>query len=278
MRTGKTMGRSRFRSFTAMASPRDLELDVDKEAQAGLAMPTPNTCLKEAAIECRSSASGGWVGRRAALTRTSLALSKDESSNLALHTIPLHEIAAVTRGQSKRDSVNQLDETRDGRVVKAVGEEAASDAFHVETIAGGFNFGRIFTIRCSTTAVCEDWVELLNKTVHEALASYRRRLFLSNLQEHLRHAYTSRYVQFFVMLAILGNVATEAAHLQLQPQPDDVLLTMYHRVDVAFTLFFAAELFVNWASHVGRGFTRNLWNFFDIFIVLGSLVALNPAV
>ena len=75
-------------------------------------------------------------------------------------------------------------------------------------------------------------MELLNKTVHEASAAYRRRLFLSNLQEHLRHAYTSRYVQFFVMLAILGNVATEAAHLQLQPQ---LQLQSYHFFLAAFS-------------------------------------------
>ena len=49
-----------------------------------------------------SSTCGDWIGGRAALTRlTSLALSKDESSDLAMHTIPLRQIAAehVTRGQ-----------------------------------------------------------------------------------------------------------------------------------------------------------------------------------
>ena len=49
-----------------------------------------------------SSTCGDWIGGRAALTRlTSLALSIDESSDLAMHTIPLRQIAAehVTRGQ-----------------------------------------------------------------------------------------------------------------------------------------------------------------------------------
>lgn len=86
-----------------MASPRDLvEVEVDKEAQARLILPAPNTNLEEASIAYRSSTCGDWIGRRAALTRlTSLALSRDESSDLALHTFPLPKIAAVhvTPGQ-----------------------------------------------------------------------------------------------------------------------------------------------------------------------------------
>lgn len=60
-------------------------------------MPPASVCVHDSMVQLMRSKVGKWMKTRAALTESSLFLSKSSDQTLAIHCIPLHEITKIAR-------------------------------------------------------------------------------------------------------------------------------------------------------------------------------------
>ena len=156
---------------------RPFGLDV-LEQQVGDRMPPAADCVCDSICSLLSSTGHKWMKTRAVLTESSFFLSSTHDRNLAVHRIPLHEITKIVktshdeenRGLNKHKAVahgtrdkhaktmdpNALAYYSDTDSEEEVHLLSSTDILQVNTVADGFNFGRIYTLRFKDETTCQE--------------------------------------------------------------------------------------------------------------------------
>ena len=162
---------------------RPFGMDV-LEHQDGDRMPPVADCVRDSICSLLSSSGDKWLKTRAVLTESSLFLSNAHDRTLAVHRIPLHEITKIVktshdaenRGINKHKAVahgtldkhvSQLrpdslgyyssDDSDEGEEDKAAHLLSSTEILQINTVAEGYNFGRIYTLRFKDETTCEEW-------------------------------------------------------------------------------------------------------------------------
>jgi len=97
-------------------------------------------------------------------------------------------------------------------------------------------------------------------------------------QTRLSAFYWSAFFQSITAVAIIVNVSSEAAKLQLNPDEGSLVWNSHKNVDMGLTLFFMVELLINATAHLGHGFLAKKRDWFDLIVALFGLAALLPDV
>ena len=138
---------------------------------------------------------------------------------------------------------------------------------------GHFN-GQIFAMRSDSVLAKERWVE----TIGRVLQQYddqepKRATTLSKIRRNVRSKYVGDHCQVFVASLIMGNFLCNIFEAQFVSSPDSNA-HIFDVIDVAFTVVFTIELCVNMFSTLVKEFVMDYWNWFDVVVVLVSLISL----
>jgi hypothetical protein len=139
-------------------------------------------------------------------------------------------------------------------------------------------FARTYYLRAASEDVIQGWIEAVNKARAAAWKAHEKGLELTALQrfrQKIRRFYDSASCQGFVAMVLMANFAIsiiEAEHAAHGMGAD--ALIFYDMVDLAFSLFYIAELMVNLYGHWLWDFLSNPWSVFDFVIVSVSVVEL----
>ena len=142
--------------------------------------------------------------------------------------------------------------------------------FNILTAKGGLNGGRTFCFRVENEEKREEWIsglqEQVEKAKHEEEMS-RLHNPLSRLRRKARRLYENARAQvFFAAIIVLSFVATMTEAERLPP-PGTFEATMFIQLEVACSIVFSCELFINLFANWWRRFLNNRWDLFDLFVV-----------
>eukprot|EP00746_Dinoflagellata_sp_MGD_P065134 gnl/MRDRNA2_/MRDRNA2_27145_c0_seq1.p1 gnl/MRDRNA2_/MRDRNA2_27145_c0~~gnl/MRDRNA2_/MRDRNA2_27145_c0_seq1.p1 ORF type:complete len:675 (-),score=131.08 gnl/MRDRNA2_/MRDRNA2_27145_c0_seq1:84-2108(-) len=93
-------------------------------------------------------------------------------------------------------------------------------------------------------------------------------------QNKVKFAFDHPYAQVALAVAIFVNFGAASVQAQLKPLPGSSGAAAFLGVDYVFNAVFLIELLLNMYGNFFLKFFKNLWNVFDFFIVVISLVAL----
>ncbi len=165
----------------------------------------------------------------------------------------------------------------------------------IQTIEDGFNSGRTYYLKAPSDAVCRNIVRELTKISTKARKLAESRSKWLRYQKKVLAFYHSLPFQSFICITIVTvssftlpshdyiwhhsdhfvqNFAANIADVQLSNESP--YHTVIAKIDILFTSIFTGELLINAYAHWMRPFLSDLWNAFDVVVIVLSLVALGP--
>lgn len=145
----------------------------------------------------------------------------------------------------------------------------------IVTAQGGYHDGRHFVLRSESIDAKERWVE----TVSRVLELYHdteivQASAFTKVRRKVRWFYVGDRCQIFVACLIMGNFLTNIFEAQFAAEPGSSTASIFDNIDIAFTIIFTIELCINMFATLVREFIIDGWNWFDVVVVLVSLLSL----
>ena len=134
-------------------------------------------------------------------------------------------------------------------------------------------YGRTYYLRASSSQDTEKWLDALQTAIQEAWVRHERDLNLSfheRFQISARKVYNRTSTQMAISMLLLLNFAISISQSELDAQHP--LQAYFETANVVFTFIYTVELVVNLYAHWFWEFVNSGWSWFDLIIVLMSLV------
>ena len=152
------------------------------------------------------------------------------------------------------------------------------------TAPDGHNSGRAYVHHLPPDSA-QRWFDYLTRYVRKA----KRREHTRQLDQQFgtnkflryralaREMYESTPFQLFIAFLIVSSFACDIGDAQFLPSEGSTLSKFFQRVDIAITVLFLLELLLNLFAHSNdwfKPFYSSIANWFDVFIVMISLISL----
>ena len=143
------------------------------------------------------------------------------------------------------------------------------------TTKEGANQGRSYYLKCDTAHSCIEWVTSLRQAVKVAVKRDRDHNIYLRVKNRIGEAYNHDLFQIAMASVIALSFICNVVEVQVDQNPEDSDgLSLFDRIDLAFTIVFVLELLVNLFVHWFSDFWRDSWNVFDLCVVSVSVIAL----
>lgn len=136
-------------------------------------------------------------------------------------------------------------------------------------------YGRTYYFRCENDVQCEQWVIAINEAMKEAEEEYRKSLNLSHserMRVAARNLYDSNRTQMFIALLLLSNFVISIIQCEMSVTDDERTQRNFDILEVCFTFVYLGELMLNMYGHFFWPFFTSGWCWFDLIVVMVSVV------
>jgi len=138
-------------------------------------------------------------------------------------------------------------------------------------------YGRNFYLRSSDKAEGDAWMIKIaeqREVRKEALARLGQKTWQQRWRPIIGRVSDSMEFQTFVAVLLFFNFSLNIYEVEVKPAKGTDLEATLETLDVAFTVFYVVELFLNLFVHWWREFLFNGWSVFDSICVLSSVVGM----
>lgn len=157
----------------------------------------------------------------------------------------------------------------------AVDLKLKPEEFVLCTTRTGYHSGRQFLFSCSSQMERERWSEsvarILQMHLHRPIPPMST---LSKIRRKVRWAYIGDRCQVLLACLIMINFVINICEAHFNGKKTDVLIAVFEKFNLAFTIIFTVELVVNMFATLFLEFVSDAWNWFDFTVVLVSLLSL----
>jgi hypothetical protein len=138
-----------------------------------------------------------------------------ELSGRVIDAIPLFEVTEISFSQSGEDSCcpedlnmkneyeKRMNTPRSGSGTADSKKVKLRNDFHIRTFVNGYNSGRVYYLKSSNEAECEDIVRKLSESAKTARKAMEAKTRFETSQERVRSVYHSAFCQSIVALMIV---------------------------------------------------------------------------
>jgi hypothetical protein len=137
----------------------------------------------------------------------------------------------------------------------------------------GYYRGQRIILRCNSELEKTEWVEGFRRVLKSEEASFIEPYsFFRRSRRAVRFVYMDPRLQWSVAFLIIGNFFANIVEAQIPATPASEQL--FVELDKVFTSLFTIELMVNLHGTLVREFVSDVWNWFDVVVVVISVLSL----
>ena len=194
-----------------------------------------------------------------------------------LDTLAFHDHSKAFDGQKTWLRVNIIlrEDIYEDCISQVTDLELNSTDFAIVTHKQAYQRGRVFLLRADNREKAEQWYS----TLARVLSSWAGKPVVkvstfSRIRRSVRWFYLGDRCQIFVAALILSNFVTNIFDKHFMPEPGSSTEAIFTDVDTVFTIVFTVELATNMFATLVWDFFRAAWNWFDMVVVLVSLMSM----
>lgn len=158
------------------------------------------------------------------------------------------------------------------------GLEDQRGCFQIDTTPESSFGARSFIMAVANESDLREWIaaiESAHRAVLLEIDAKRNPIFM--LRRKLAQAYDSSFVQFLFAVIIALNFIVNIVEKVVLPSDDTTEFMIFWVFDFIFTSVFTFELAWNMTANLFVRFVFDLWNIFDTFVVITSILSLIPS-
>mmetsp|Transcript_52853 Transcript_52853/g.139104 ORF Transcript_52853/g.139104 Transcript_52853/m.139104 type:complete len:648 (+) Transcript_52853:92-2035(+) len=215
-----------------------------------------------------------WQPRRFIMTRDALhfAFSRDDNE---IDHIPLAEItnSGIMKDAEHGGTRASFSGPRRNSVSLA---SHGLYTIHIATENDGYNSGRVYYLQAESNEINDRLLLAIQENSKAARKRKASRNIWQRAQRRLNEWFNSTPVQAFVIAVISLNFGVTILQTQLinheSHSGSESDSSLWDRLNIAFVLFFLAELAINAFANWYVPFVSNPWNLFDALVIMSSLL------